>query len=48
MTPQQPRDYVEDYDQLEELKSASYLSEDQQQADFKIIDIQEDSYLVID
>jgi len=48
MTTQQPRDYVEDYDQLEELKSASYISDDQEQADFKIIDIQEDSYLVIE
>ncbi len=48
MELQQPLDYVENYDQLDELKSATYNTdslEKNQHPDLNIIDLQEDSYM---
>jgi hypothetical protein len=48
MKTSQPLDYVEDFDQLDELKHSHDLDQDEKHPDLEIIDIQEDDYMLFD
>ena len=47
MTPQQPLDYVENYDQLDELKAADISAEYVEHPDNEIVDLQETDYMAL-